>query len=490
MRKSGRETVGDTLPGFNPREMRCPAAAHILPVILASAMVGAVAVGRDARIGVDSPPDTSAAGFSSGPICSVTREIYIASPQPGLAPVINVKYLGEGLRRREIIGQQGKSDLAEKLKVRFSDDNGRTWSAPVPLGTGPDTLRQGENFREDLYFAVDFDPQSRRTIEMVFQRIFLGEPATVLKKYWRGEKLFHDHMLYRLSGDEGRTWTDLRPLKYEAGAPFDPANWADPAYLQSNEMYGSYAVTILRNGQIAYPVSLRVPYEEDEEDKRIRAYFPKYAAAPGYVGGVSCFLGEWNPQINDYEWTVSKPVFVPHRVSTRGLGEPIIAELQDGTLLLEMRGSNDGLDPVKYPGRRWFSVSRDAGHHWSPVTDLRYDTGEQFYAPGSLAKFVRSRKTGKLYWIGNISRQPPKGGIPRYPLYIAEVDERIPALKKSTLTVIDDRQPEDTAAVQFSNFSVLENRETRDVEVFLTRLGEKGGSAFSANAYKYILTLR
>ncbi|MDO8544357.1 MAG: sialidase family protein [Opitutaceae bacterium] len=462
----------------------------ILPVILASAMAGAVAAGRGARTGVDGAPNTGAAGLSSGPICSVKREVYIPSPQPGLAPVINVKYLGEGLRRREIIGQQGKSDLAEKIKARFSDDNGRTWSPPVPLGTGPDSLRQGENFREDLYFAVNFDPQSRRTIEMVFQRIFLGEPAAVLKKYWRGEKQFYDHMLYRLSADEGRTWTALQPLVHEPGAAFDPANWANPGYLHSNEMYGSYAVTILRNGQIAYPVSLRVPCVEDEEDKKIRANFPKYASAPGYVGGVSCFLGKWNPQKNDYEWTVSNPVFVPLRISTRGLGEPIIAELQDGTLLLEMRGSNDGLDPVKYPGRKWISISKNGGHDWSPVTDLRYDTGEQFYAPGSLAKFVRSHKTGKLYWIGNISRQPPKGGIPRYPLYIAEVDEHMPALKKSTLTVIDDRQPEDTAAVQFSNFSLLENRETQDVEVFLTRLGEKPGSAFSANAYKYVLTFR
>ena len=79
-----------------------------------------------------------------------------------MAPVVNVKYLGAGLRRREIVGLQGKSDLAEKIKVRFSEDNGRTWSPLVPLDTGPDTLRQGDNFREDLSFAVDFDPQSRR----------------------------------------------------------------------------------------------------------------------------------------------------------------------------------------------------------------------------------------------------------------------------------------------------------------------------------------
>jgi hypothetical protein len=75
-------------------------------------------------------------------------------------------------------------------------------------------------------------------------------------------------------------------------------------------------------------------------------------------------------------------------------------------------------------------------------------------------------------------------------LYIVEVDEKIPALKKSTLTVIDDRGPQDTKAVQFSNFSLLENRETLDLEIFLSRFGEKADHVFSANAYKYTLTLR
>jgi len=476
---------------MNPTR-RIPLGGRSWPIVLLG-----LAFALEATSAAENPHSAKSAGGPpaemaerSGPLGSVRREIYLPSPRPGLAPGVDVKYLGAGLRRREIGSLSGKSDLPEKMKVRFSEDNGRTWSPLVPLEVGVDSLRQGETFREDLYFAVNFDPQSRRTIEMVFQRIFLGEPSAVLKKYWQGDKQFYDHMLYRLSADEGRTWTALRPLVYEGGATFEPADWAKPAYLQSNEMYGSYAVTILRNGQIAYPASLRVPYAEDEEDRKIRASFPKYAAPPGYVGGVRCFLGKWNRQKSDYEWTVSPPVFVPPRVSTRGLGEPVIAELQDGTLLLDMRGSNDGLDPVQYPGRRWISLSRDGGHNWSAVTDLRYDTGEQFYAPGSLAKFIRSHKTGKLYWVGNINRDPPKGGVPRYPLYIAEVNEEIPALRRSTLTIIDDRAPEDTAAVQFSNFSLLENRETQALEIYLTRLGEKPGSAFSANAYKYVLTLR
>jgi hypothetical protein len=442
----------------------------------------------------DPPGDASKAlevKERSGPICTVRREVFVPSPQPGLSPVVSLQYLGAGLRRREIRGQQGKSDLAEKMKVRFSEDNGRNWSPLVPLETGADSLRQGHNSREDLSFAVNYDPRSHRTIEMIFQRIFLGDPSEVLHQFWKGEKKFYDHMLCRLSQDEGRTWTEPRQIVFEKGAEFDPKNWANPDFLYSNQMYGSYQLTLLRNGQLAYPAAVQVPYQEDEEDRKVSANLPKYTApTAGCVGGVSCFLGKWDQRKSHYDWSRSKPLFLRRSISTRGLSEPVIGQLKDGRLLLEMRGSNDGLDPVQHPGRRWMSLSRNGGKEWTPVTDLRYDNGESFYSPSTLARLIRSGKTGKLYWIGNISREPAKGNLPRYPLYLAEVDEKIPALKKHTLTVIDDRGSEDTKAVQFSNFSLLENRETLDLEIYLSRFGEKADHVFSANSYKYTLTLR
>jgi hypothetical protein len=431
---------------------------------------------------------TAAAILSSDPICTVTRTIYVPSPRPDVSPVIKVQYLGKGFRLRELCSQEGRSDLTENTVVRFSDDNGRSWTAFAPTATDSPSLRQNGNFRDDESFAVNFDPTSHQTIEMVLRRIFLGEPGAALDKRWKGEKKFYDHMFYRMSVDDGRTWTPQQPIVFEAGAPFNPKDWANPAYLQSNNLYGSYDVTLLRDGRIAYPATVAVPYQDDAEDRKVCANAPKYALPkPGYVDGVCCFFGKWNQQKQDYDWSHSGPVFVPRRFSTRGLTEPVVAELKNGTLLLDMRGANDGLDPVKFPGRKWMSISRDGGRNWSGVTDLRYDTGEQFYAPSSLSRLIRSHKTGKLYWIGNISRKPPKGNRPRYPLYIAEMDEEIPALKKSTLTIIDDRSPQDAETVQFSNFSLLENRETLNLEIYLSRFGERSGHTFSANSYKYVL---
>ena len=137
------------------------------------------------------------------------------------------------------------------------------------------------------------------------------------------------------------------------------------------------------------------------------------------------------------------------------------------------------------------TVSQDGGLSWSPVTDLRYDTGEQFYSPCSMPATTRSGKTGKLYFIGNITDTPPRGNGPRYPLVIAEIDEDMPALKKDTLTVIDDREPETEAPTMGLWGKPFENRETLDLELFLTRHWTHADPAqkWTADAYRYTITL-
>jgi hypothetical protein len=175
------------------------------------------------------------------------------------------------------------------------------------------------------------------------------------------------------------------------------------------------------------------------------------------------------------------------------LTELDISELTNGKLLLIMRGSNAGLDLARSPGRKWFSVSADGGLTWDSVRDMRYDNGEQFYSSATISKTIRSSKTGKLYWVGNITNEPPKGNSPRYPLQIVEIDEQGPYFRKEGITVIDDRDPNhDSEFLQLSNFSLLEDRETKNLEIYLTRLGENGGGAdiWTANSYKYTLILK
>ena len=248
-------------------------------------------------------------------------------------------------------------------------------------------------------------------------------------------------------------------------------------------MYGAYNAVATRQETIVYPATgVRVEITDRGQKEA--------------VNSVVCFIATWNPREGTYRWETSDPIFVPHRISGRGLSEPSIAELCDGRLFLVMRGSTHAPTyerwhgVVESPGRKWTSTSQDGGHTWAPVTDLRYDTGEQFYSPAAFAKMLRHSRSGKLYWFGNITPTPPDGNRPRYPLYLAEVDEAIPALKKDSLTVIDDRDPKrDPEAVQFSNFDVFEHPETGHFELYMTRYGETPGNIWAANAYRYTIEI-
>jgi hypothetical protein len=200
-------------------------------------------------------------------------------------------------------------------------------------------------------------------------------------------------------------------------------------------------------------------------------------------------MGKWDRQAQEYRWTASEPVTIPRAVSGY-LAEPWLARLQDGTLLLDIRGTNRGATTPNAPGRHWYALSRDEGRTWSDVTDWRYDDEGQFFSPATMAKLLRHSRTGKLYWFGNISAGPTDGNSPRYPFYIAEVDESIPALKRDTLTAIDNYDPDrHTPAVQFSNFYVFENRETHDFELFLSPYGQYA-NVYQASVYHYTVGLK
>jgi len=403
-----------------------------------------------------------------------------------VAAAITVRRLGAGRRREERLARQGSSDWTDTMRLRCSDDNGGTWSDWEMLAR--EWPSQGDCTTEQMPFAACFDPVSGQTVQMIFQRIFQGDPKHVLRTCWSGVKLYYDHGFCQTSADEGRTWGGLQQLKYEDGPSFDPDNWAEPGFLETNEMYGGYGLTPLRDGALLYPATVPLPYQDDED--AVVAHMANLTGREGHVDGVVCFRGRWDGQAGAYAWESSAPLLVPRRVSWRGLLEPAAAELANGDVLLVMRGSDT---PVT-PGRKWMAVSRDAGRSWSDVTDLRYDDGEQFYSPSSFARLLRSSQTGRLYFVGNISADPPDGNSPRYPLVIAEIDESATALKRDTVTTIDRYDPDrDTTRLQLSNFSLIEDPDTGNLELYLTRLGERGEDESStpdfwtADAYKYTL---
>jgi hypothetical protein len=421
-------------------------------------------------------------------ICTVEKYLHIPSPDPNTATTARVQYIGEGFLLCERRANTSSSDWSDTHRKRYSHDNGRTWTPwELIYDKAPELngfVQSGGPTQEG---SGPLDPVSGMLIKPVFQRIIRGDPREAMHVLWSGDRRFSDHGFYQLSADNGKSWDQGHLLKYEEGPDFDPEDWGDPEYFRRNEMYiGDLCVH--SNGTVIISATVPVLYR-DEEDEKVPVVFPS-TYREGCVAGAMCFVGKWDPVRKDYSWRTSNRIFLPRKVSTRGLVELNLNELKDGRLLLIMRGSNVGLDPLECPGRKWISVSSDGGITWSEVTDLRYDTGEEFYSPATMARTIRSSVTGKLYCFLNINAEPPVGNGPRYPLQVAEINEENTCLKKETLTIIDDRHPElDSPHLQLSNFGLREDRESQLVELHLTRLGERGGrpEIWDADTYRYVI---
>jgi len=423
------------------------------------------------------------------PICEIKKEVYIPSDQPNVAPCVSARYADDvSLKREERLSFQSTSDWADSARRRYSDDNGQTWSDWQPIPDDQFHPTQGEwilSQTEPGGGVADKGAEVRTCL--IFQRLVLGDPRQAL--HLAGdERHFFDHGFYAISRDGGETWSENRMFRYEDGPEFDPDDWGHAEYLRTNEMYVSN-LTPLSDGGLLIAATAPVPHA-DPRDEGIPLCFPSNYREGCVAGGIT-FRGQWDEAAQDYKWEQGTPVSLPLHVTSRGFCEIEVAELEAGDLMMVMRGSNRALDPSEAPGRKWLSLSRDGGRTWSPATDLRYDTGEQFYSPSSIHHFRRREVDGKLYWLANITEGPTEGNAPRFPLQIAEVDEAAATIKKDTVTVIDDRDPDrDSPHLQLSNFGILEDRETGNLELYLSRYGEKGGGrdkVFSTDAYRYAL---
>jgi hypothetical protein len=402
------------------------------------------------------------------PIATVRKELYRRHARPREAALASVNYVGAKLERREVQAEEVKDDVGDNVRARWSMDNGRTWDAFVPVQPSNNVHYAGVTVWEGEGPSV-FDPVTGVLVQAWLRQIVV-------------DGLYHCFTYTRLSRDLGRTWSEPQQLRYEDGAAFDPRAPKQAAFLDHNEGYFGNNLLVRKDGTIVHVLA----HSNAPGDAKNRQ-------RPWRMGSV-LFLGRWNAARKDYDWTPGARVEISPDRSARGLMEPEVAELSDGRLLVVWRGSTHGWDGsvAKLPGRKFFSLSTDGGRTLTPPAVWKYDDGSDFYSPSSIHRMVRHSVSGKLYWLGNLCATPPSGNSPRYPLVIAEVDEAKAALKRSTVTAIDDRQPGQSASVQFSNFSLLENRETHEFELYLTTYGQESDPAdwATADSTKYFVKLQ
>ena len=423
--------------------------------------------GNDPATGATTVPEGVMPWQVNAPLVEVHKEVYRACEAEGRAPVVSVRYLGPGLERLEVHAAEVRDDVPEARQYRVSPDNGRTWSAFTPLPAIP-RLCQGVEVLEHEFPDVPYDPLSGVHLGFLLRQI-------------QANGVWNNFTYARISRDGGRTWTHEQPLTYEPGALFEPGNPLNPQFLLRNQGYPGTSLLLHSNGtRILFLAHANAP-DDPKNDARM------------WKNGSVCMIARWDAAAATYNWQPGARIAISPQQSGRGLMEPDAAELADGRILVVWRGSNDAWDgskEVTEPGRKWYSISADGGRTLAPLAAWRYDDGSPFYSPSSIHRFLRHSLTRKLYWLGNICATPPSGNSPRYPLVLAEVDERTGCLKKNRVTAIDDRRPDQGEGIQFSNFSFFEDRESHRLEIYLTAYGERPGADWrTANCYRYRLTL-
>ena len=399
-------------------------------------------------------------------IVDVHREVYLPNAVPGKAPWLYA-FPGKGGYREEIHTTwshedqvKGFGDSPQDPRQRISHDNGKTWT---PLKAQPPWMTYLDKVTVlDWKFCGTYDPASERLVSLSIHHV---------RDMRRGPpRMIYNHALVRTSTDGGQSFGQMQTLKYEDGNDLDPQDTLNPEYLENNTGYPGQSILRLSSGRLLIPVTnAKIPTDvEDEASPRAR--WP----SKGTIGSL-CYSGTWDKDLEQYVWTAGKPVWLPRS----------IAELADGRVLNVWRitKTKDGA------AHKWYSVSGDGGMTFSEPRIFGYTDGTKFFSTSTFHRLFRSQKTGRLYWIGNIApTNPTNPGHPRYPLIIAEVDEDAPALKKNTVTEIDTRQPGEGERLQLSNFWLIENPETHDLEIYLSRLNEVPDETFTASAYKYTLS--
>jgi len=421
---------------------------------------------------------------------AVRKELYAQAPDERTSDRRRQQYVnGAGLRRVEHRSLQRESDWSNDSFERYSDDNGRTWGEWRNVRSRSCETR-GEDEMVTDYGIEAFNARHGHFVSAGYRRIFFEGHTKAYARWWgSGEASFVDHCLLTVRKDGGDDRA-VAPVKYEDGADYDPARWRDPAYLDHNRGIASLVdVDALDNGEILFPMEADLGACCRIRGLDVAEVFP---FRPGNTNGMIVVRGAFNLARGHYDLTFSRPIVISDFKSSWGAHEPTAIMLPSGRILAVFRGANDRMKNWRSriepgtPSHKWFCYSDDGGKTFTEPAPWHFDNREVFYSPASQSALLRSARYGRIYWIGNIAGPEAYGLYPRYPLVIAEVNER-GLLIKETLTTIDTRGEGDGPRVQLSNFAILQDRETGAIELYLNKFEQRERHYWQADCWRYFI---
>ncbi len=389
-----------------------------------------------------------------------------------------------GLTRRETRTFHGEDGIPV-TEYRYSEDNGRTWGdwvreTPVKQQAyGPVYIHmehQGEDEFNEGGYPLDQNRWNKvhgHAVSLRFHSVYVGGFEKAAADYWSGGmgEVVHTYLEIR---DKQGELLSRQMVAYEDGAAFDQENYRTSGHLSTNFGLGS-GLNIMKNGDLLF--SMWIPNEVGcrllglDVDK----VFP---SAPRQPDAILAVRAHWEEKEQQYSFTFC-PVVLDDRQSSRGISEPVFAELESGRILMVFRASNVifenwncRISPYA-PCYKFYCLSEDGGKSYSPPMPWHFDTREVVYSPATYSLLLRSEKNGRLYWFGNISDPTETyGNYPRHTLYMVEVDDEWGCAKKETLTRIDGWRDGESEKMEMSNFGVLEDRETGDFEIYVSKYSQ------------------
>ncbi len=273
---------------------------------------------------------------------------------------------------------------------------------------------------------------------------------------------YYYYLRYRVSTDGGRTWVCDEPIvqhgeEYSAEHPIDGVHITKNCFFLGDS--GCRPIRT-REGTVLVPMQMP-PLNADGQG----FYNP---GGGWYWLDSMVLIGRWTED-NRIVWDASEPIQGDGDRTARGLYEPTLAQMPNGSILCVMRGSNGGRRDPRYewPSHKWNCVSEDGGHTWSEPKPWTYAGGEPFFSPASMSELF-THSNGRVYWIGNLSDRNCRANHPRWPLVIGEVDPKTYGLIRERILVIDNKQP-DEPDINLSHWHSYEDRETRDIIITTTR---------------------
>jgi len=377
------------------------------------------------------------------------QQVFVPSPAPGVGVHAASYYTrASGLELLSLHSLISRSDTQDAAVARWSPDNGRTWGDPVVIATGE---RRPEGMWRRHVRGGYADPFNGRYFDVWTEGVLPSDNPLEGLKHWV--------LYYAISSDGGRSFGPATQIiqsgpEFSADHPL-PGIWRG----RNGVMLGDLTCRPVSraDGALLLPCQL-TPLGPDGS---------YHNPGGGYTFHDSAILaGTWQPD-GTLAWELTGVIKGDPVVSTRGFVEPTIEWLANDRLLMVMRGSNDARPAL--PGHRWIAISADGGRSFDQPRPWTWEDGSAFFSPSSCSQLL-AHPNGRLYWLGNICAENPRGNSPRYPIVIAEVNRDTGALRRSTVTVIDDLRPGESPRLFLSNFMARVDRETGHIHLHLSRL--------------------